>query len=450
MALSLHNSLFSRVRTSGNTITIVLELLSHKSFFRKTSRKKKHPIRRSPKGLRGDYLNSEIRQSLKLELYRLMAVTLTFSIAFMMINPILPLYIVEVGASELELGLIMAISSFSGILLRIPFGMISDRFGRKFVMLFSLLTFSFALSFMAMVRSIVWLYPAALLLSIPMSSYMPSSTAAVMDIAPKEERGVTMGIYFTSFGTATILGPLLTSILVKFLSYRQLLLVTSLFPVIALAILIQGGLSGGRAAIANKESSSDVLNSIRRLLASKSLVGLSLGRVLYSTPNFVFATLFPVYANKDLLMTASTISLLYSARGTANALSRLPSGKLCDVIKPKKLLLLAYLISSMFYLTIPSLKLFHLLAVLMAIHGIAWGVRIVSDQTIASEILEPEVRGLGTAFLGTMFSAGRFLGSLLAGVFASIMPVPRVIQLFGIMPAVGSLVVLFLVREEDL
>ncbi len=384
----------------------------------------------------------------RLELYQLMVVTLVFSIAFTMINPILPLYIVEVGASELELGLIMAISSFSGIILRIPFGMISDRLGRKVVMLFSLLTFSIALALLSVVKSIVWLYPTALLLSIPMASYMPSSTAAVMDLAPSKERGTTMGIYFTSFGTATILGTLLTGILVKFLPYRLLFLITSLFPMIALIILIQGGLSRPLRSNSNIKSNLSTLSSIKRLIKSKSLVGLSLGRVLYSTSNFVFATLFPVYANKDLLITASTISFLYTARGLANALSRLPSGKLCDIVKPKRLLLLAYVISSIFYLTIPSLRFLHLLFILMAIHGIAWGTRVVSDQTIAAEILEPEVRGLGSAFLGTMFSTGRFLGSLLAGVFATIMPIPNVIRIFGILPAIGSLIILLLVRED--
>ncbi|HIE23766.1 MAG TPA: MFS transporter, partial [Candidatus Korarchaeota archaeon] len=285
------------------------------------------------------------------ELYRLMAITLMFSIAMMMINPILPLYIVELGATKLELGLIMSISSLSGIVLRIPFGIASDRLERKFLMFFSLLVYSIALVFLSMVRSLIWLYPAALLLSIPWASYMPSSTAAVMDLAPSKERGMTMGIYFSSFGTATILGPLLTSVLVKFLSYRKLLLTTSVFPAIALAILLQGGLRRGPigSSAAKNGFSLNILGSIKHLIRSRSLIGLSLGRVLYSTPNFVFATLFPVYANKELLMTASMISLLYTARGAANALSRLPSGKLCDVIKPKRLLLLAYLISSIFY-----------------------------------------------------------------------------------------------------
>jgi len=379
-----------------------------------------------------------------------MAITLMFSIAMMMINPILPLYIVELGATKLELGLIMSISSLSGIVLRIPFGIASDRLERKFLMFFSLLVYSIALVFLSMVRSLIWLYPAALLLSIPWASYMPSSTAAVMDLAPSKERGMTMGIYFSSFGTATILGPLLTSVLVKFLSYRKLLLTTSVFPAIALAILLQGGLRRGPigSSAAKNGFSLNILGSIKRLIRSRSLIGLSLGRVLYSTPNFVFATLFPVYANKELLMTASMISLLYTARGAANALSRLPSGKLCDVIKPKRLLLLAYLISSTFYLSLPSLKFFHLLAIFMAIHGIAWGIRVVSDQTIAAEILEPEIRGLGTAFLGTMFSTGRFLGSLLAGVFATIMPVQKVIQVFGALPLIGFVTILLLVKEE--
>ncbi len=393
-------------------------------------------------------MDSASNPQTKLELYRLMGVTFMFSIAMMMINPILPLYILDVGASKLELGFVMAISSFSGVILRIPFGMVSDRLGRKIVMLFSLLTYSIALVLLSMVRRIFWLYPTALLLSIPMASYMPSSTAAVMDLAPSEERGMTMGMYFSSFGTATILGPLLCSILVKFLSYRQLLLITSLFPFMAVMILIKGGISREPTVGANNESPVSVLSSIKRLLMSESLVGLSLGRLLFSIAGFVFATLFPVYANKDLLMTASAIALLYSARGAANALSRLPSGKLCDIVRPKRLLLVAYTLLSIFYLTVPSLRSSYLLAVLMAVNGIGWGMRVVSDQTIAAEILDPEIRGVGTAFLGTMFSTGRFLGSLLAGIFATIMPIPRVIQIFGVLPVVGLLVILLLVKED--
>ena len=394
-------------------------------------------------------MGSSFDQS-KLELYRLMGVTFMFSIAMMMINPILPLYILEVGASKLELGLIMAISSLSGIVLRIPFGMASDKLGRRIVMLFSLLTYSTALILLSTINRVILLYPVALLLSIPMASYIPSSTAAVMDLAPLEDRGTTMGIYFTSFGTATILGPLLCSFLVKSLSYRQLLLVTSLFPLLAVLILTKGTssvLTGGPVDAGGRPSST--LKSIKSLLKSKSLVGLSLGRLSFSTAGFVFATLFPVYANKDLLMTASSIALLYSARGAANAISRLPSGKLCDLVGPKRLLLLAYSLLSFFYLAVPSLSSFHLLLLLMAVNGIGWGVRVVSDQTIASEILEPEVRGLGTAFLGTMFSIGRFLGSLLAGIFATLMPIPRVIRIFGVLPVLGLLAVFLLVREDS-
>ncbi len=376
-----------------------------------------------------------------------MAITLTFSMTFTMINPILPLYILEVGATKLELGLIMAVSSLSGIVLRIPFGMISDKLGRKPVMLFSLLTYAFALVMLSFVKEVTWLYPTALLLSIPMASYMPTSTAAVMDLAPSEGKGMTMGTYFTSFGGATILGPLLTGILVKFLPYRQFFLITSLFPLIALIILTQSKLSKVNTSRSGTGYQQSVLSSIKLLMRSRSLIGLSLGRLLYSTSNFVFATLFPVYASEDLLMTASTISFLYTARGLANALSRFPSGKLCDVVGPKKVLLLAYIISSVFYLTIPSLRLIDLLFILMAVHGIAWGTRVVSDMTIASEVLNPEIRGIGNAFLGTMFSTGRFLGSFLAGLFSTLMPVPRVIRTFGFLPLIGSLIILLFVSE---
>lgn len=78
-------------------------------------------------------------------LYTLFLVSLSFFLSNLIISPTLPLYISSLGASMLELGLLMAISSVVVIIGRIPFGMVSERIGRWPVIVFALLVQSTSL-----------------------------------------------------------------------------------------------------------------------------------------------------------------------------------------------------------------------------------------------------------------------------------------------------------------
>ncbi|MDL5503720.1 MAG: MFS transporter, partial [Candidatus Methanoperedens sp.] len=46
-------------------------------------------------------------------------------------NPVLPLYMQSIGSSDAVIGLISAISPFAGILFSFPVGVLSDRLGRR-------------------------------------------------------------------------------------------------------------------------------------------------------------------------------------------------------------------------------------------------------------------------------------------------------------------------------
>lgn len=59
-------------------------------------------------------------------------------------SPVLPLYAVHLGASPMEVGVVAAVSTLAGILFSIPAGVLSDRWGRKTMLLVSGLIFASA------------------------------------------------------------------------------------------------------------------------------------------------------------------------------------------------------------------------------------------------------------------------------------------------------------------
>ena len=125
--------------------------------------------------------------------------------------PILPLHIVNIGASNLELGLVMAIPSLLSLVLRIPFGIIADIVGHLRIMLLSLFLGCLYLVLYSIAPSVLWLYLGAAMFAIPWSSFGPSAMVMASDLSMGIKIGEAVGRYLTAIGAAMMVGPLLCS-----------------------------------------------------------------------------------------------------------------------------------------------------------------------------------------------------------------------------------------------
>jgi MFS transporter, DHA1 family, multidrug resistance protein len=137
----------------------------------------------------------------------LFAIMFLVMVGFGIIIPVMPFYAEEMGASPTELGLLMAVYSLMQLLFAPMWGRISDRFGRKPVMMIGI--FGLALSFFLMGLSTeLWmLFAARVVGGILSSANMPTVMAYVADITSEEDRGKGMGIIGASVGLGFIFGP---------------------------------------------------------------------------------------------------------------------------------------------------------------------------------------------------------------------------------------------------
>jgi len=383
------------------------------------------------------------------ELSFLIGVTFLFVMCYQIFDPILPLYMREVGATELDVGLMLAASTLVGVILRIPFGMASDRFGRKSVIPISLGAQFASIILLYLVSHPLWFYPVLAFQALPMSLYWSSAAALASDMAPLEKRGEAIGRYFTGFGLAMFSGPFLCSFLTTFLNYRSVLLVLFPFPVISTAIFLK------KLANQNKEfperfqgKKHSVLASLKRIFKSDNVKTLYVVQILNSVPLGIFAALFSIYSLETLLFTPSLISLLFTARGGANALIRMPVGRFSDRIGSRKYLLI---LSSGFHVlayTIMSITgNYFLLVSAMIVFGLGWGMRVALDNTLLVENLDNRDRGLALSISIASFGAGQFLGSAFAGFATSFLLTNDVFKL-AIPLYLSSIIVLTLAIRE--
>lgn len=94
-------------------------------------------------------------------------------------------------------------------------GNLSDRYGRRTVLLLSLLGFGLDYFFMAFAPSIVWLFAGRILSGITGASFT-TAAAYIADVSTAEKRTQNFGLIGAAFGLGFILGPMLGGLLGQF------------------------------------------------------------------------------------------------------------------------------------------------------------------------------------------------------------------------------------------
>jgi multidrug resistance protein len=129
-------------------------------------------------------------------------------VGFGMILPLLPFYAQEFGASEIQVGILFASYSLTQLLFAPPLGRLSDRVGRRPVLLGSIAASVVAYALFAAAGGFLPLLAARALAGAAAANY-GIAQAYMADVSPPEGRARAMGLVGAAFGLGFILGPAL-------------------------------------------------------------------------------------------------------------------------------------------------------------------------------------------------------------------------------------------------
>jgi len=131
--------------------------------------------------------------------------------------PILPEFIAHLGKHTLsesaqDYGRIMALYGAMQFLFAPALGMLSDRYGRRPVLLISLLCAALDYVMMALAPSLIFLYIGRMISGITGANFT-AATAYIADVSPPEKRAQNFGLIGAAFGVGFVIGPALGGIL---------------------------------------------------------------------------------------------------------------------------------------------------------------------------------------------------------------------------------------------
>jgi multidrug resistance protein len=133
-------------------------------------------------------------------------------IGFSVLIPVLPLFADRLGATPFQVTLILSLYALAQLLFLPAWGWVSDRVGRRPVLLVSLLGTAVAFLLLAWARDIQSLYMARILAGVFAAS-IGTAQAVVTDVTTPAGRAEGMGLIGAAFGAGMIVGPMLGGLL---------------------------------------------------------------------------------------------------------------------------------------------------------------------------------------------------------------------------------------------
>lgn len=254
----------------------------------------------------------------------LAAVTLD-AIGIGLIFPILPALLREVGHTDqiaTLLGIMLALYSACQFLFAPVLGVLSDRFGRRPVLLVSLAGAAIDYVVMALAPEL-WMLVLGRAIAGVTSANMAVATAYITDISTEDERAKRFGLFHAMFGIGFIIGPIIGGLLGDVWVRAPFLVAAGLNAInFALALFV---LPESRTGKKEARFTWETLNPFKPLawaLTFKALIPLIAIYVIMSFVGTVYGTSWAVYSEDVFEWTGLTIGLSLGAFGVFHALAQ--------------------------------------------------------------------------------------------------------------------------------
>ncbi len=329
-----------------------------------------------------------------------------------MYGPLLPLYLKELNASVVQIGLFFTILQFFPLMLQILGGWISDSLGR--LRSIALGSVAGVLSYLGLILAPTWqwLLLGEGLNAVTRSLIGPSYGAFIAEQSAEQYRSRVFAITETLFTVVTIVGPPLGGWLADTYGFRPMLIVAGCFYAVAAAIRISMARAAARGHEAHPRPLS--LASLRGNLGAMFAL-LFAGGLL----TWIFVTdgvrdvafslsfqLMPLYLDDFGGLSVQQIGWLQSLFGIANMATNIPAGWLADKRGERAAIALGFLVQFAAMVVFLQATTFAGYAVCWVLFGVGVALMAPAYQSLISKAVPDRLRG--TAFGVLRSSLGIF------------------------------------------
>lgn len=336
-------------------------------------------------------------------------------------SPVLPLLAAYLGCTPFEVGLIASVSTFTGIIFSLPAGLLSDRFGRKKMLIVSLIVFASAPLFYLLPITIWQLAFIRFYHGLATAIFIPISLALVADIF-KTQRGEKLGWFTTSTLIGRFIAPMAGGSVLGIMAMDPEMGFKTVYGICALAgilALIAGlQIRVDPVEVIKTNSLKDSFKVFKGVISNKRILWASIveGSVLFSYGTI--ETFLPLYA-RQLDMNPYKIGILLSAQIITLALTRPLAGRLSDKHGRIRQIFLGAMFGALAIGSLGFLTSFSGLLCASISFGLSLSTVTSATSALIADLTTQENRGTSMGIYGSVMDIGHSMGPLLGGVVST-------------------------------
>ena len=329
--------------------------------------------------------------------------------------PVMALYASSLGAGVGITGLIIGLYSITNTPANVLFGRLIDRVGYKVPLIIGLIGDTLGMFFYSLCRLPIHLALVRVFHGTSGGLIGPATMSVTADFSGRNQKARALGFYGMSLAAATLVGYGLGGVIVDRLDYKALFLFGAAFLAIGvvLSLLLPGGSIKGGIVTAKALPGAPLKLAIS-LFRRK---GLAVSYCSIFAQYFTFGgvvTLLPIYV-ESLGMETFHVGMLLATFAIMFILTQFPSGTLSDKVGRLVPTVSALILGIVALVILPSMSTFPLLAMAMALYGIAYGLLFPSISALVADHTVTEERGLATGLFHALLTAGVAIGAPVMG-----------------------------------
>ncbi|GED72397.1 tetracycline resistance MFS efflux pump [Brevibacillus reuszeri] len=342
---------------------------------------------------------------------------------YSLLIPIVPYFSETLKPSSTMMGVLFSSYAVAMLVATPIFGPISDRIGRRIMLLIGLLGLAASTLLFAFSESMTLLITARFVQGISAAATWPTALALLADLFPPQKRGAVMGTALTAISTGTLLGAPIGGWLFEISDHRMPFLAAAAFTLLNIVLVF---------LFLKEETNRTASKKLEMggFIRNPQVVFIA-GIVLLAEVSLcLLEPTLPLFFTEKLGTTPTTIGLLFAVMTLAYGMIAPVAGSLSSRYNPYKLMFAGILALAIFMPFLVWSGSLWQAAIAMALVGAGVGFTLSPTLATLGGIIDEGGSGAyGTAYsLFNMFhGVGMVAGPLLGGILTDLLPVSSAI-----------------------
>ena len=321
----------------------------------------------------------------------ILGITFIDILGFSILIPILPYYVGHFGAPYVAVGLLFATFSLCQFVAGPVWGNLSDRIGRKSVLIISQVGATIGWTMLAFAPTLAWVFVARAIEGFS-GGNISVTQAYVADRVEPGQRSRAFAYVGAAFSAGLVLGPLAGGTLLTAYGYRMPFLLAAALQVVTLIVTVL--FLPERVAAKSETDKAATFGDILRYLGDRRVSPLLVQKLAFSLGLYAWFAAFALILKILLGFGPAQTSYFFASFGVFSIIFQLGVvGRLTDALGVRRTSNLGFAAGCLFFVAVPFV---HSILALMAVVGLFSFSLSTTNATLAALLTDAspdEVRG---------------------------------------------------------